>query len=298
MPPTAQIDQDAIAKARVLVEAGAWVRRFEGKTIVVKVGGSIMDDPAALDAVIGDVCFMASVGVRPVLVHGGGKGITAAMAEAGIEAQFVQGRRYTDERTLQIAEKVLINDINAGICASIERQGHRAMGLHSLASCVVFGRRLLLEEAGGRRVDVGMVGEVERVNGRLLSALTDQRIVPVIAPISRDVAGGGKLNINADSVAGEVAAAVTAEKLMLVSDTHGVRRSHDVDDLASSLTRSEIEALVEQGVISAGMLPKVEACFAAVEGGVPKAVIVDGRIPHALLLEVYTDTGIGTEIVL
>jgi len=298
MPPTAQIDQDAIAKARVLVEAGAWIRQFEGKTIVVKVGGSIMDEPEALAAVIGDVCFMASVGVRPIIVHGGGKGITAAMAEAGIEAQFVQGRRYTDERTLQIAERVLVNDINAGICGTIESQGQRAMGLHSLASCVVFGKRLMLEEEDGRRVDVGMVGEVEKVNGELLKALTDQRIVPVIAPISRDVAGGGKLNINADSVAGEVAAAAGAEKLMLVSDTHGVRRSHDVDDLATSLTRAEIEALVETGVISAGMLPKVEACFAAVEGGVPKAVIVDGRIPHALLLEVYTDTGIGTEIVL
>ncbi|MEO0964098.1 MAG: acetylglutamate kinase [Planctomycetota bacterium] len=298
MTTTTQIDHDAVAKARVLVEAGSWIREFEGKTIVVKVGGSIMDEPEQLAAVLGDVCFMASVGVRPVIVHGGGKGITAAMAEAGIEAHFVQGRRYTDERTLQIAETVLVQDINAGIVAAIDAQGQRAMGLHSLRSCVVFGKRLMLEEQGGRRIDVGMVGEVEAINGELLAALTDQRIIPVIAPISRDVAGGGKLNINADSVAGEVAAAVKAEKLMLVSDTHGVRRSHDVDDLASSLTRAEIEGLVESGVISAGMLPKVEACFAAVEGGVPKAVIVDGRIPHALLLEVYTDTGIGTEIVL
>ncbi|MEM1208888.1 MAG: acetylglutamate kinase [Planctomycetota bacterium] len=298
MTTTTQIDHDAVAKARVLVEAGSWIREFEGRTIVVKVGGSIMDEPDQLAAVIGDVCFMASVGVRPVIVHGGGKGITAAMAEAGIEAHFVQGRRYTDERTLQIAETVLVQDINAGIVSAIDAQGQRAMGLHSLRSCVVFGKRLMLEEEDGRRVDVGMVGEVEAINGELLAALTDQRIIPVIAPISRDVAGGGKLNINADSVAGEVAAAVKAEKLMLVSDTHGVRRSHDVDDLASSLTRSEIAGLVESGVISAGMLPKVEACFAAVEGGVPKAVIVDGRIPHALLLEVYTDTGIGTEIVL
>ncbi|MEM6334763.1 MAG: acetylglutamate kinase [Planctomycetota bacterium] len=298
MTVTSRIDQDAVAKARVLVEAGAWIRRFEGKTIVVKVGGSIMDEPAQLAAVIGDVCFMASVGVRPIVVHGGGKGISAAMQEAGLVPEFVQGRRYTDEKTLAIAERVLVKDINAGIVGAVEEAGHRAMGLHSLASCVVFGKRLLLDEADGRRVDIGMVGEVERVNGELLGALADQRVVPVIAPIARDVAGGGKLNINADSVAGEVAAAVRAEKLVLVSDTHGVRMSHDVDDLASSLTRAEVEGLVEKGVISAGMLPKVEACFAAVEGGVPKAVIVDGRIPHALLLEVYTDTGIGTEIVL
>lgn len=289
--------QEAINKAAALVEAQAYIRRFEDKIVVVKVGGSIMDDPEALTNLLLDVCFMHAVGMRPIVVHGGGKGITAAMEEAGLEAQFVQGRRYTDDRTLAIAEHVLINDINAGMLKTISGQGHRAMGLHSLSSCVIFGKRLFLEGEGGRRIDIGSVGEVTKVNAELLTAMTEADIIPVIAPIARDQAGG-KLNINADSVAGHVAAAVKAEKLVLVSDTHGIRKSDDPDDLARHLDRAEIDALIESGVISAGMLPKVEASLTALQGGVSKAHIIDGRIPHALLLEVYTDAGVGTEIVL
>jgi acetylglutamate kinase len=289
--------KDAIDKAAALVEAGQYIRSFAGKTIVVKVGGSIMDQPADLESILHDVCFMATVGLRPILVHGGGKSITDAMKRAGLEAQFVQGRRYTDDRTLAIAEHVLVNEINFQINGVIQKAGLRPMGLHSLASCVVFARRLFLEGEGGRKVDVGLVGEVEWVNGALLHALTDSGVLPVIAPIARDSAGS-KLNVNADSVAGHVAAAVCAEKLVLVSDTHGIRTSENVEDLATHLTRGEIEGLIESGVITAGMLPKVEASFTALAGGVRKAHIIDGRIPHALLLEVYTQRGIGTEIVL
>lgn len=289
--------QDAINKAAALVEAQAYIRRFEGKAVVVKVGGSIMDDPEALTKLLGDVCFMHAVGMRPIVVHGGGKGITAAMEEAGLEAQFVQGRRYTDERTLAIAEHVLVNQINAGMLQTIADNGYRGMGLHSLSSCVVFGKRLFLEGEGGRKIDIGSVGEVTGVNSELLQALAESGTIPVIAPIARDQAGG-KLNINADSVAGHVASAIKAEKLVLVSDTHGIRKSDDVNDLARHLDRAEIDGLIESGVISAGMLPKVEASLTALEGGVAKAHIIDGRIPHALLLEVYTDEGVGTEIVL
>ena len=289
--------QEAINKAAALVEAQAYIRRFEGKTVVVKVGGSIMDDPDALTNLLNDVCFMHAVGMRPIVVHGGGKGITKAMEEAGLEAQFVQGRRYTDERTLAIAEHVLINDINKGMLKTIAANSYRGMGLHSLASCVVFGKRLFLEGEEGRKIDIGSVGEVTWVNGELLTAIAEADIIPVIAPIARDQAGG-KLNINADSVAGHVAAAVKAEKLVLVSDTHGIRKSDDPEDLARHLDRGEIDALIDSGVISAGMLPKVEASLTALKGGVSKAHIVDGRIEHALLLEVYTDAGVGTEIVL
>jgi acetylglutamate kinase len=289
--------QDAINKAAALVEAHAYIRSFAGRVVVVKVGGSIMDDPAALEALLQDACFMHSVGMRPVLVHGGGKSITSAMEQAGLEAQFVQGRRYTDDRTLAIAEHVLVNEINAGMVRAIREAGHQAMGLHSLSSCAVFGKRLFLAGEGGRKIDVGFVGEVTSVNGALLRAVTQAGIIPVIAPIARDPAGG-KLNINADSVAGYVAAAVQAEKIVLVSDTHGIRKSADPDDLARHLDRDEIAALVDSGVISEGMLPKVEASLTALEGGVNKAHIIDGRIPHALLLEVYTDAGVGTEIVL
>lgn len=291
---------EAINKARALIEAHQYIRSFAGKTIVVKVGGSIMDEPATLAALINDVCFMRTVGMAPIIVHGGGKAISAAMSEAGLEAQFVQGRRYTDERTLAIAEHVLCKQINAGICETIESLGHTAMCLHSLASCAVFGKRLFLEgEAEGgkaRKIDIGMVGEVDWVNANLLNALTRSGVIPVIAPIVRD-ASGGKLNVNADSVAGHVAADTRAEKLVLISDTHGIRQSDDVDDLATHLTRPQIESLVDQGIISAGMLPKVESAFTALAGGVSKAHIIDGRIPHSLLLEVYTEQGIGTEIV-
>lgn len=289
--------QEAISKAASLVEAHAYIRSFENRIVVVKIGGSIMDESENLNRLLADVCFMHSVGMRPVLVHGGGKGITAAMEQAGLEAQFVQGRRYTDERTLAIAEHVLVNDINKGICKTITEAGHQAMGLHSLASCAVFGKRLFLQGEEGRKIDIGSVGEVTWVNGELLHAIAKADIIPVIAPIARDQAGG-KLNINADSVAGHVAAATRAEKLVLVSDTHGIRKSDNVDDLARHLDRKEIDDLIESGIISAGMLPKVEASLTALEGGVNKAHIIDGRIPHALLLEVYTDAGVGTEIVL
>ncbi len=288
--------QEAIDKAAALVEAHAYIRRFAGRIVVVKVGGSIMDAPEALRRVVNDVCFLAAVGMRPIIVHGGGKSITEAMRGAGLEAQFVQGRRYTDERTLAIAEHVLVNDVNAQICQMVSEAGHRPMGLHSLASCVVFAKRLFLND-GGRKIDIGYVGEVDWINGNLLHALTDAGHLPVIAPIGRDAAGG-KLNVNADSVAGHVAAAVSADKLVLVSDTHGIRKSHDVDDLASHLSDRQIDGLIEQGVISAGMLPKVEAALTAIRGGVSKTHIIDGRIPHSLLLEVYTDQGIGTEIVM
>ncbi len=289
--------QDAINKAAALVEAHEHIRRFRGKTLVVKVGGSIMDQPEDLNSVVGDICFMSAVGMRPIIVHGGGKGITAAMKEAGLEAQFVQGRRYTDERTLAIAEHVLVNGINTQIADYIRQQGHRAMPLHSLGSCAVFGKRLFLEGDEGRKIDIGYVGEVDWVNADLLNAVVEAGYIPVIAPIARD-ASGGKLNVNADSVAGHVAAAVRAEKLILISDTHGIRLSENPDDLASHLTREQIERLVDDGVISAGMLPKVEASFTALAGGVSKAHIIDGRIKHSSLLEVYTSQGIGTEIVL
>ena len=291
--------QNAINKAAALVEAHEYIRRFENKTIVVKVGGSIMDDPDALRGIVHDVCFLDAVGMHPIIVHGGGKSITAAMQKAGLEAHFVQGHRYTDERTLAIAEHVLVNEVSKSIIDWAAEFGHRPMGINSLSSCAVFAKKMFLPVQGEpqRKVDIGFVGEVESVNAQLLNALLEAGHIPVIAPIARDTAGG-KLNVNADIVAGHVAAAVKAEKLVLVSDTHGIRTGKDADSLASSLTKSQIEELIAQNVITAGMLPKVDASIVALEGGVTKTHIIDGRIPHALLLEVYTTEGIGTEIVL
>ncbi len=287
----------AIQKADVLIEAHRYIRRFAGKTVVVKVGGSIMDEPKALTGLLLDVCFMDAVGMRPIIVHGGGKAISRAMGEAGLEAQFVQGRRYTDERTLAIVEHVLANDINASMVKTINDNAHHAMPLHSLTSCAIFGKRLFLEGDEGRKIDIGYVGEVDHVNAELLNALVASQVIPVIAPIARD-GSGGKLNINADSAAGKIAAAVKAEKLVLVSDTHGIRTGDSDDTLASHLTKTEVEGLIDSGAIDGGMLPKVEAAFTALEAGVTKTHIIDGRIPHSLLLEIFSSTGIGTEVVL
>ncbi len=289
--------QEAISKAAALVEAGKYIHQFAGKRVVVKVGGSIMDQPEDLKSLVEDVCFMASVGIRPVIVHGGGKSINAAMAQAGLESQFVQGRRYTDERTLAIAEHVLVNEVNKHILETIAASGHKCVGLHTLASCVVFGKRLFLSGEEGRKIDIGMVGEVDWVNTQLLEAVCDAGYIPVIAPIARDRTGA-KLNINADSVAGGVAAALKCEKLLLVSDTPGIRKSDDPTDWATHLTRAQIDQLVEAKIIATGMLPKVEASIMALEAGVKKTHIIDGRLKHALLLEVYTTAGVGTEIVL
>ena len=289
---------EAINKAAGLVEALSYIQRFHNKVIVVKVGGSIMDDEVALSNILTDIVFMNYVGMQPVLVHGGGKAINAAMEQAGLQPQMVQGRRYTDERTIAIAEHVLCNQINRFIVNFIQSQGCEAMGLHSLSSVVIFAEKTYLSGPDGRRIDLGLVGEVKNVNARLLQLLVQADSIPCIATIARDDAGG-KLNVNADTAAGAVAASMKAEKLVVVSDTHGIRRDpNDPDSRVSHVTIEQIDEMVKTGVISSGMLPKVEACINALRGGVTKAHIIDGRIPHALLLEIYTEAGIGTEIVL
>jgi len=290
--------QEAINKAAALVEALSYIQRFHDKTIVVKVGGSIMDDEQALSAILTDVVFMNYVGMQPILVHGGGKAINEAMERAGLVPQMVMGRRYTDERTLAIAEHVLCNQVNKFIVNFIEAQGCEAMGLHSLSSIVLFAEKTYLPGPDGRRIDLGFVGEVTSVNSRLLHLLVQADSIPVIATIARDTAGG-KLNVNADTAVGAVAAEVKAEKLVIVSDTHGIRRDvNDPDSRVSHIDVAQIEQMVKDGTITSGMLPKVEACVTALKGGVTKTHIIDGRIPHALLLEIYTEAGIGTEIVL
>jgi acetylglutamate kinase len=288
----------AISKASALVEALSYIQRFHNKIVVVKVGGSIMDDEAALSNLLNDIVFMNYVGMQPVLVHGGGKAINQAMETAGLKPQMVQGRRYTDERTLAIAEHVLCNQVNRFIVSFIQTQGCEAMGLHSLSSNVLFAEKTYLQRPDGRRIDLGMVGDVTSVNARLLQLLVQADSIPCIATIARDTAGN-RLNVNADTAAGAVAAAMKAEKLVVVSDTHGIRSDPgDPESLVRSITVTQVDQMVKDGVITAGMLPKVEACVTALRGGVTKTHIIDGRIPHSLMLEIYTEAGIGTEIVL
>lgn len=287
--------QEAITKAGGLIEALGYIQQFAGKTVVIKMGGSLMDNGQALDDLLTDVVFMNTVGMRPVLVHGGGKAISNAMEARGLEVQFVQGRRYTDQRTLTVVEHVLCNEVNSNIVSKIQALGSSAMGMHTLSSCVLFGEKLFLDD-DGRKVDLGFVGQVTRVNAKLLDLLCQADTIPVIAPLARDKTGA-KLNCNADTAVGEVAAALKAEKLVMVTDTHGIRR--DVDDADSVITTAdadEIRRLIEAGTIVGGMLPKVDACLHALTAGVKRTHIIDGRFPHSLLLEIFSKDGVGTLI--
>jgi acetylglutamate kinase len=289
--------EEAIAKAGALIEAMEYIRKFRGKIVVVKLGGSVLDDTILQKKMLTDIAFMSTVGMQPIIVHGGGKAITTAMNQAGLEPVWVQGRRYTDERTLNIAEHTLVHKINTPICTTLAELGCKPMGLHSLSSCVLFAEALRLAGENGRKIDLGLVGQIIAVNAELLKTLCAAGNIPVIASIALDKAGG-KLNVNADSAAGKVAAEAAAEKLVVVSDTHGIRTNiEDPNSCVSSLNQEQITDMIDAGIIADAMLPKVEACLSALDGGVKKAHIIDGRIEHSMLLEIYTDKGIGTEIV-
>jgi acetylglutamate kinase len=285
--------QDAITKAAVLIEAIPYIRRFRGKTVVVKLGGSFMDVPEDLEAVCTDIAFMRAVDIDPVVVHGGGKAITRAMEEAGLVARWVDGLRYTGPEELRIVEDVLATDINRQIVGLLENAGAKAEALTSKTRCALRAERM----AGAAGADLGLVGKVTSVDALLLRGLCDLGTIPVIAPIGIG-AGGEKYNCNADEAASAVARALEAEKLVNVSDTHGIReRADDEASLLSHLSEDDALRLLASGVISGGMIPKVQTILEALKGGVKKAHIVSGRVPHSLLLEIYTDRGVGTEIV-
>lgn len=289
--------QDAIEKADVLIEALGWIRQFRGKITVIKLGGSVMEDPGAMTHLLVDVLFMETVGMRPVLVHGGGAAISRAMAESGLEPRFVHGRRYTDEATLEIVERILAYEINEALAAQVELLGGRAKPLNFRTASVLFGERICLNGDGGRPIDLGHVGHVTRVDCDAIHKLCDEGVVPVIP--SMCLAGdGGKLNVNADTAAMAVAQSLTAEKLVFLSDVNGVRRDkNDPDSLIHSLTIRQAQDLIDSGAVDAGMIPKLHACIETLGKGVRKVHIIDGRLRHSLLLEIYTSRGVGTEIV-
>jgi acetylglutamate kinase len=289
--------EKAIAKAGALIEAMEYIRRFRGRIVVVKLGGSVLEEPGLQKKLLTDIAFMATVGMQPVIVHGGGKAITKAMGDAGLEPVWVRGRRYTDQRTLTIAEHTLVHKINTPICETLTSLGCQPMGLHSLSSCVLFAETLRLAGEDGRKLDLGLVGQVVDVNAQLLKTLCGNGTIPVIATVAKDKAGT-QLNVNADSAAGKVAAAVVAEKLVVVSDTHGILTDlEDPGSTASTLDEEQIKDMIDSKIITDAMFPKVEACLTALDAGVRKAHIIDGRIEHSLLLEIYTDKGIGTQII-
>jgi acetylglutamate kinase len=289
---------DAIRKAEVLIEALSYIRTFRDKLTVIKLGGSAMEDPDALRATLQDIVFMETVGMRPILVHGGGKAIDRAMADSGLKPRKVQGRRYTDDATLDIVVRVLLKEINAGIEAQIRQLGGRAVGPHLGSFQYLFGERLQLKSESGKPIDLGRVGRVTRVDAELIRDFCAAGVVPVIASVALD-SDGGWLNVNADTAAAAVASHLDAEKLVLMTDTPGILLDrHDENSLLRSLDARRCEQLMTQGVIDEGMIPKVEACLDGLKAGVRKTHIIDGRLRHSLLLEIYTDRGVGTEIVL
>src|SRR5262245_28037120 len=289
---------DAIRKADVLIEALSYIRNFRGRLTVIKLGGSAMEDPEAMRATLQDVVFMETVGMRPILVHGGGKAIDRAMADAGLRPRKVQGRRYTDDETLDIVVRVLLREINADIETQIRQLGGRAVGPHLGSFQYLFGERLQLPGGDGRPLDLGRVGRVTRVGRALVEDFCAAGVVPVIASLARD-AEGGWLNVNADTAAAAVASQLQAEKLVLLTDTPGILRDRtDEQSLVRSLDAAGCRDLITRGVIDEGMIPKVEACLDSLHAGVRKTHIIDGRLRHSLLLEIYTDKGVGTEIVL
>ena len=289
--------EEAIRKADVLIEALGWIRRFRGKFTVIKLGGSVLEDATALRHLLVDVIFMESVGARPVIVHGGGAAISREMEAAGLAPRFIQGRRYTDAATRDIVERVLAYELNEHLAKRIEELDGRAEPLNFRTTNVLHGERLTIADERGAPVDLGYVGTVTRVDRDVIENMCYTGAVPVIPSMCMGD-DGEKLNVNADTAATKVAQALGAEKMIYLSDVNGVRRDkNDPASLITSLTRPEAEQLIRDGVIDKGMIPKVEACLDTLQHGVQKVHIIDGRLRHSLLLEIYTNQGVGTQIV-
>lgn len=289
--------EKAIEKADTLIEALGWIRHFRDKTTVIKLGGSILDDDEMLQHILVDVVFMESVGMRPVIVHGGGSRISAAMKRAKIESRFIEGRRYTDEKTLEIVKQVLARETSEFLARSLEKVGGQATTLNFDSTCVLRGTPLKLKDANGQDVDLGHVGVVNDVDRIVIDNLSYSKQVPII-PSMCLTEEGGALNVNADTAAIEVAKQIGAVKLVILSDIPGVLKSpEDPESRISSLNRETAKELMDQKVIVGGMIPKVEACLDALDHGVDKVHIIDGRLRHSLLLEIYTTSGVGTQII-
>ena len=286
--------------AEVLIEALPYIRRFYGRQIVIKYGGAAMEDETLIHSVMEDVVLMKYVGIRPIIVHGGGPRITAWMDKIGKVPEFVQGLRVTDAETVEIAEMVL-GSINKEIVSRINQHGGKSIGLSGKDANLVLAEKqeTQVTDENGRTIDVdlGFVGKIIGVNTESVTALDKAGYIPVISPIGVGI-DGQTYNINADTMAGEIASAFQAEKLIVLTDTRGILRDlSDDKSLVPTIGMREVDQLIKEGCIEGGMLPKVEACTTALIGGVYKTHIIDGRIPHSLLLEVFTEGGIGTEIV-
>ncbi|TAN37587.1 MAG: acetylglutamate kinase [Verrucomicrobia bacterium] len=285
-----------IQKAEVLVEALPYIQKFRGETVVVKFGGSAMEEKASVESVLQDIAFMECVGLRPVVVHGGGKAINARMKEAGLKPNFVHGLRVTDEASMRIVEQVLNQEVNPDLVTSLEGFGCKARGIHG-EDILQVKKHSRKDSATGEALDWGYVGEVTGLDAEPIKAYLQADITPVITPLGR---GPERhiYNINADEAAAAIAERLQARKLVFLSDVPGLlSKLDDPTSLISTLQMSEVEDLIARGVISGGMLPKISGALKAIKAGVRKTHIIDAALPHSLLLELFTDKGVGTEIV-
>lgn len=289
--------QAFIDKANTLMEALPYIRRFSGKTIVIKYGGHAMADEALKESFALDVILLRSLGINVVVVHGGGPQINETLKRYGIVSEFVRGMRVTDEATMAVVEMVLTGQVNKEVVGYLNQHGGRAVGLSGKDGNLLLCEKMLQEvknaDGSVEMVDIGFVGNVIKVNQEVIQTLEHGKFLPVIAPVGVGV-GGESYNVNADLVAGRVAGALQAEKLMLLTDVAGVKGKGGA--LISSIALPDVAGLIDDGTISGGMIPKVECCVAALNDGAKKAHIVDGRVKHAVLLEIFTDGGVGTEI--
>jgi acetylglutamate kinase len=290
--------KELIEKANVLMEALPWIKRFYGKTIVIKYGGNAMVEERLKEGFARDIILMKYIGLNPVVVHGGGPQIGQVLAAMGIKSEFVQGMRVTDHATMDVVEMVLGGKVNKEIVANINRHGGNAVGLTGKDGGLITARKLEMKKVNPETltpeiVDIGMVGEVEAVNPKVIESLENSNFIPVIAPIGAGP-DGETYNINADLVAGKIAGALKAEKLILLTDVEGVKDLSG--QLISTIDISQVQGLIEDGTLSGGMIPKTRCCVDAVKEGVAKTHIVDGRMEHACLLEIFTDQGVGTAI--
>lgn len=290
--------EEAIRKSRVLIEALPYIQSFKDKVVVIKFGGSAMENIKTFQSILQDVVFMKTVGMRPIIVHGGGPHISKEMEKRGKAPLFINGYRITDKETLEIAIDVLVNKIGNLIINQINEMGAQAVGVWSKKKNPIKARKYVFREQGkSKEYDLGYVGELTEIKCKTFNKLCENGKIPIVPPIAEG-ANKENFNVNADSAASFIARFLKAEKLVFISNTHGILTDpSNPDSLASTLHEDEVNKLIENNVIKDGMLPKAQACIAALTSGVKKAHIIDGKIPHSLLLEIFTDKGIGTQII-
>jgi acetylglutamate kinase len=290
---------DPVDKAKVLIEALPYIRRLYDKTVVIKYGGSTMEEPRLKRSFALDVILLKYIGIHPVIVHGGGPQIGELLTKMGKKSEFIEGMRVTDAETMEVVEMVLVGKVNKEIVTLINQQGGKAVGLSGKDGRLIVAKKMKLTRSRGQgdapeTIDIGMVGEVKEINPGVIEALENEDFIPVIAPVGVGEEGE-TYNINADLVAGKIASALKAEKLILLTDVEGVKDENK--KLIPSLDTKQARRLIAQKVISSGMIPKVNCCLEALEEGVAKTHVIDGTVEHAVLLEIFTDVGIGTQIV-